>query len=239
VGSLIKGEHAMKRGILGGLLGTAAALLVASGAQAADKLVAPARVSTWTGFYGGVNAGYGFGEIKDELFLGGVSVGSIAVDFSGVFGGGQIGFNAQQGGFVWGVEADIQASGQKGRSTFVFAGPNTLTVDFKVPWFATVRGRAAIANGPSMFFVTGGAAYANGEATATLNGVSASASESRWGWTVGAGYEGMLAGQWSWKIEYLFLSIPDKDFNLGGGATVTESAHDHLVRIGLNYRFGG
>jgi outer membrane immunogenic protein len=229
----------MKRGILGALLGTAAALLVVSGAQAADKLVTPTRAFTWTGFYAGVNAGYGFGEIKDELFLGGASVGSVAVDFSGAFAGGQLGFNAQQGGVVWGAEVDIQSSGQKGSSTFVFPGPNTLTVDFKVPWFATFRGRAAIANGPSMIFVTGGAVYANGEATATLNGVSASSSESRWGWTVGAGYEGMLAGEWSWKIEYLFVSIPDKNFNLGGGATVTETAHDHLIRVGLNYRFGG
>src|SRR5690606_34623970 len=61
-----------------------------------DGPIAAAPFS-WTGFYIGANAGYGWGEIADH-------------EPDGWFGGGQIGFNYQVGSMVLGLEADIQGA---------------------------------------------------------------------------------------------------------------------------------
>ncbi|SFK29247.1 outer membrane protein [Methylorubrum salsuginis] len=88
----------------------------------------PVPVFTWTGFYAGFNAGYGFGtndNRRDPTVIGvnGASglvaaPGAAVVSFSngrnaneGFVGGGQIGYNYQftpGSGFVVGVEADAQ-----------------------------------------------------------------------------------------------------------------------------------
>jgi outer membrane immunogenic protein len=116
------------------LLSSVALLGMAVAAQAADlprRTMAPAPyvaavpVFTWTGFYVGVNAGYGWsdnGNGDDRFRLGAdsVFVGSAPGVFTfrdnndeadGFLGGAQIGYNWQVTpgtGFVWGVEADIQ-----------------------------------------------------------------------------------------------------------------------------------
>jgi outer membrane immunogenic protein len=112
--------------------------------RAAPPVFAPVPPAfTWTGFYVGVNAGYGFGnnENRDNLVF--IPAGSIAgsagtqgtLTFSdsggnksgdGFVGGGQIGYNYQftpGAGFVIGVEADIQYAdfGGRRRNDFGFA----------------------------------------------------------------------------------------------------------------------
>ncbi len=90
-------------------------------------VVAPVAF-TWTGFYGGLNIGYGFGgEDSDEgqqthyANLNSLnSQGSTYTgpawnarnNLNGVLGGGQFGYNLQtSSSFVLGVETDIQGSG--------------------------------------------------------------------------------------------------------------------------------
>ena len=78
-------------------------------------------------------------------------------------------------------------------------------------------------------------------------------SASKFGWTVGAGVETRLGGGWSAKAEYLYVDLGDvtesfaipinpafgPGFNNGGAASVTTTSHvtDHIVRVGLNYKF--
>ena len=115
------------------LLSSVALLGMAVAAQAADlprRTMAPAPyvaavpVFTWTGFYVGVNAGYGWSDNgQDDRFRlgsGDVFTGSApgTVSFrtnndesEGFLGGAQIGYNWQftpGNGFVVGVETDIQ-----------------------------------------------------------------------------------------------------------------------------------
>src|SRR5690606_11776858 len=69
--------------------------------------------SIWDGFYGGLNAGYGWGNA--EVTMGGLTVNE---GIDGWLGGAQIGYNFANGGMVFGVEADIQASDIKGTANF-------------------------------------------------------------------------------------------------------------------------
>lgn len=79
------------------------------------------------------------------------------------------------------------------------------------------------------------------------------ASISAWGATVGAGVEYALSSAWSLKMEYDYLNFggmgmgapPTSTVTINGGVTNNPSAgtssitqNIHLVKIGLNYRFG-
>ncbi len=78
----------------------------------------PAPVYTWTGLYWGGNIGYSWGHAKTEATVLGLGTFSESQKIDGVIGGFQSGYNYQFGAWVWGFETDIQASGQKGGSTF-------------------------------------------------------------------------------------------------------------------------
>src|SRR5262249_54998885 len=103
-----------------------------------------------------------------------------------------------------------------------FAQTFLLTVQQKINWFATVRGRLGWANDGALIYVTAGGAWAgvnetdSALLTATVApGSPAGASFSRTasGAAVGAGIEMRLWAGWTGKVEYLHLDL--------GGATNT------------------
>ena len=175
-----------------------AAALTAAPAFAADmpaqapvytKALAVAAVYDWTGFYVGGNIGYGWGENTDPSLsvinpgddgsigsfltgLPGFASGNLFPNLnpSGVFGGGQIGYDQQFGTWVLGVVADIQASDFKA-SGLVSTPPATTgstldeSLSAKINWFGTVRGKAGVAMNDWLFYGTGGLAYGNTEST--------------------------------------------------------------------------
>jgi len=236
----------MKRMLLvGAAISLAASLcLLSSGAHAADVPIATAPGApvmvrqSWTGFYAGVNAGYGTSVVRIDVLDGGNSIGSDSRKFNGLMAGAQVGFNHQIGNFVWGVEGDYQKSWRKVSRSAISA----FDVELEVPWFATARVRAGIANGPSLFYLAGGAVWTEGELTVSSSVSANGFAEKRDGWTIGGGYEAMLSPQWSWKLEYLYVKVRDKETNLpsdGVGFSVVQHLRDHIIRVGVNYRFGG
>jgi outer membrane immunogenic protein len=74
-----------------------------------------------------------------------------------------------------------------------------------------------------------------------------SASSTRLGWTVGAGFDYSLARNWTVKAEYLYISlgslsyasctVPCSPFFGVLTTTTGVSFREHVVRVGLNYRF--
>jgi outer membrane immunogenic protein len=183
-----------------------------------------APVYNWTGFYLGVNGGWGFGKSRWD------SANSFSVD-GGVVGG-TVGYNWQTGQAVFGLEGDLDWSDIKGSTnTFCAVGCRTSN-----SWLSTVRGRLGFAFDRVLPFVTGGLAI--GDIVAAVPGLPGG-DATRAGWTIGAGVEWAFAGTWSLKGEYLYVDLGK--FNCGlncGGATVDNvSFNTHLVRGGVNFRF--
>jgi len=230
------------------LLASAALLGTAVSAQAADLAVkapyykAPlVSVYNWTGFYIGVNAGVGIGRDRVTHSYTG---DSLYLTPQGGFGGGQIGYNWQGdsllGPIVYGLEADIQGSGLTGGGANV-VGPLQTVYGQKSDWFGTVRGRVGLATGPVLSYFTGGFAYGNVKTTITEGAVTTfSDSRMATGWTIGSGVEAALGGNWTGKIEYLYLNLGNRSDAFATPTQLTNTElRENLFRVGLNYRIGG
>jgi len=235
------------------LLVTTAVLLGATiAAQAADMAVktpylkAPvASVYDWTGFYIGANAGVGLGRNKTELAgFGGASLNTTHLGPQGAIGGGQIGYSWQTGSMfgplILGVEADIQGSGMRDDFTSLRIGETT-AYDQRLDWFGTVRGRIGRADGPVFSYATAGYAYGNVKTTLNQGGVgSFTFDRIQHGWTYGGGVEAALGGNWSAKVEALYVNLGNKtDVFDNGDQTLNSQIRERIYRVGLNYRIGG
>jgi outer membrane immunogenic protein len=288
----------MKMRHLTAALLAAAALTIAwlPDVLAADMLVkAPAMTPvasaySWTGFYVGANAGGGWGRSSTDVVFDPRShfgVIDSAVDpashaINGGLGGLQAGYNWQASAFVFGLETDIQITGQKGdsKSTATVTTsqaclapcvppPPLVTtgkLDYaqKLPWFGTLRGRLGVTPADGwLVYATGGLAF--GEVTSDANltlppgnaclgpcppapsgSAASSFSQTRAGWVVGAGVEAAFGGGWSGKLEYLHLDLGSVSNSFtstihpfDGTFTTRNRVSDEIVRVGVNYRFGG
>ncbi|WP_439497706.1 outer membrane protein [Bosea sp. (in: a-proteobacteria)] len=224
------------------LLSSVAAIgLVAAGAAAAADL--PSRkgpvaapvyyppVFTWTGFYVGVNAGYGFGQI-DSTNLG--IIGGYD-DPDGFIGGGQIGYNYQIGQWVVGLEADFQGADLKASATDPVLG---VRASNEMQWFGTVRGRVGYAFDRFLPYVTGGFAYGSVKNKISTPFGSASNDNTQYGWTLGGGLEYAFTNNLTAKIEYLYVDLDKESFNVPGGTfNANVETKFSVVRAGLNYKF--
>lgn len=181
---------------------------------------------TWTGFYVGPNLGYAWGN---------TSAGGISSNLTGVIGGGQLGYNWQTGPLVLGVEGDFQGSSQSRDDTGVIGG-TTFSVEQRMPWFATLRGRIGYAQDAWMIYFTGGAAWLDYHISASALGTSVSSDTTKTAWTVGAGVEWMFIPRWSAKLEYLYMDGGDTSVTLLG-TTFSGRARDNIIRAGVNYHF--
>jgi outer membrane immunogenic protein len=229
------------RKMAAGLCATASMISVAFAADLprsvykAPAVVAP--IFSWTGFYLGVNLGYGWGKGDGTIGVAGFGSGPISGSSSGVLGGGQIGYNWQTGPVVFGVEADFQGSGAKGNVTATAPGWAMVATN-KEPWFGTIRGRLGYAFDRTMIYATGGGLYGNAELNGTTTASGAfSSSATYWTWTVGGGIEHMFLPNWSAKFEYLYAGTPDKVPAPPLTTAISGSAHGNIVRAGLNYHF--
>jgi outer membrane immunogenic protein len=233
----------MKRLLLGS---SALATVIAGPAMAAPKPIPPMAVPVynWTGWYVGGNIGYSWGNATNnynEAAFGGVT--GLPTSFSsseklnGVIGGAQVGYNWQANAtWVFGLEADIQGSGERGSTnssnpyTFVIncegvcIGHGTInqTQQAKILWFGTVRGRAGVLVNPTLLlYATGGLAYGRISTSGTVTDTACTPSPTvacMWsygnsatnvGWALGAGIEGAIPNtrNWTWKVEYLHIDL--------------------------------
>jgi len=225
---------------VGLMLGASAADLPARPYYKAAPM--PAPVWSWTGFYVGVNAGYGGDRIRYPFdFPIAATSGDATLTSSGGFAGGQIGYNWQTGSWVFGVEADAAWSDITGKVAVSTAG---LSVDAgtRLRWFGTARGRIGYAMDRFMVYGTGGWAY--GETNSFLNAnagifgaVALSQTNRKSGWTAGGGFEYAIMEHVSVKTEYLYLDLGSDTLFASPVFNIREHPTAHTVKAGLNWRF--
>lgn len=184
---------------------------------------------------------------------------------NGVIGGGQAGYNWQFQNWLIGLEGDFQGSDEHSTGALCTAAgcpPGSLlfTTNYRLDWFGTARGRVGLLAAPQfLLYATGGLAYGHFSADAPT--IPLSWGNTRAGWTVGAGAEWAFNSNWSVKLEYLYMDLGDVGgnsvtaststtalgvpvrFNTVTTVTTTSTFNTHftdnIVRVGLNYHFGG
>jgi len=149
----------------------------------APALEAPAPILGWGGFYVGGNVGYS--RAKDDLTVSEFTVNGVSIpgaSFAGLkpkgaIGGVQAGYNWQSAYWVYGLESDLQWSGERDSITdsgnkvtssscfgasltgCSLSGTGAATLASKIDWFGTLRGRIGIASDFFFWYAAGGLAY--------------------------------------------------------------------------------
>jgi len=262
------------------LTAAAIALLAAAPATAADMRAPvykapPLLYDPWTGGYVGINVGYSWGPWGASSNQPVFNFESLTASprLNGWLGGLQAGYNWRgYGPLLLGIEGDVQITGEKASQTwgdpelppnlgetFAFipraGGPATLSHDWQLPWFATLRLRAGVTPVQNwLLYITGGLAvgetryaFSFSQPGAALNfpatptSFALSTRSTRLGFAAGLGSEVRLDPCWSVKLEYLYVdlgsvAIDTRDID-GDPFRVDYRARDHILRIGLNYRF--
>jgi outer membrane immunogenic protein len=138
----------------------------------------------------------------------------------------------------------------------------TEALSYNLQWFATFRGRVGLLATPqTLLYATGGLAVGEFKYSAATNlgiqvfgpglagviptgvaftlpvGPAASSSDTRAGWTVGAGIEHKFTPNWSAKLEYLYMDFGSKTYFSGTANQSEVSFHDQIFRAGINYEF--
>lgn len=255
-----------------------AALLLSLSANwsAAQDLSASAE---WSGAYFGFTAGAVRPE--NEAVRDGFTGALITFDVgNGLFpaeqqgndiaagGGIGIGYNHQRGSFVAGVELDFTVTGAEASKEFSRIDPNPnppfagviteTTYGTEIDNLATLRLRAGVARGRSLFYATGGLAAGNVTNRFSLampnlvipvavpNGYSNNWSEAgtRFGYVIGVGVEHRLDTRTSLKAEILHFDLEDVTVHAEDPPIFGDNTIDYrftndgqVARIGINIRF--
>jgi outer membrane immunogenic protein len=181
-------------------------------------------VSSWTGFYIGVQGGvadhHGSFYDRNGFFNGGTPpFHKFGEDkTSGTFGV-NAGYNLPSGNLVYGIEGDWSDLGGRARRVdfnplrcFPVNGcPFTTTVN--VSWIATARARLGVAFDATLLYVTGGVAF--GRVSNNFNFVIFNApplgvfneSTTKVGWVAGGGVERKLDRNWTIRAEGRYVDL--------------------------------
>jgi outer membrane immunogenic protein len=192
----------------------------------------------WSGFYAGLQAGYAWGDTSASLTtLAPFAVEGYGYSTSGAIGGVHAGFNWQSSNVVFGVETDLELSGIEGSGRGTLGGGHATSID----WMGSLRGRAGITMGRTLFYLTGGLAYGDVSVERTSGAVAtALMADSAWktGWTLGGGIEHAFTPNMTARIEYRYTDLGNVSFtSFAGGASESTDVTHGAVRAGLSFKF--
>ncbi|MBR1158330.1 carbohydrate porin [Bradyrhizobium elkanii] len=222
----------------GAALGAATFGAPATAADLALKSPAARAVYSWTGFYVGAHVGYGDGTLgpgTNPILEQGVF---FPPTITGGIGGFQVGYKQEFANrFVLGFEADATFTGPTDLPRRVL-GPFNSSIDY----VGTLRGRAGYSFGTWMPYVTGGFAWGHSQVRVNdaAGEVISEPGQYQTGWTVGAGAEFAVSGNWTAKVEYDYVDLSRRTLGLNdfGMPGVSIDPRIHLLKFGLNYQLG-
>jgi outer membrane immunogenic protein len=235
-----------------GLTGQASA---ADMAMKAPPMAAP--IMSWGGFYVGINGGGAWTDDPSMTYTDLANIGNTTNAYApstvrpSSSAAGLVGFHA---GYNWqmaptwvlGIEGDWDWTNINARGTNNLFGATNLagatfgllrdnvTLETKVNWLASVRGRLGYTSSNWMFYGTGGVAFADMGFNAQVHCVGpvngagtlcgapgqdirpTGFNNTRVGWVAGAGFEFKPAANWIFGLEYLYYRFDET--NSGGGS---------------------
>ena len=213
--------------------------LLAAAALIATAGISPAALAgdalptgkDWSGLYFGVNGGIGWNDsqVASDFDYRGQTAQSIVDqidgDQSALTGGAMLGYNFQYGHVVLGAEAEVDYLGFNDNDSTVRnldAYSATKDVSLNASWYGLLRGRAGFAALGILLYGTGGLAYGNMEASASVNAIDVATGDSvkwdgssastNWGWTAGAGIEYGISNM-SLGLEYLYVDLGSAEWD--------------------------
>jgi outer membrane immunogenic protein len=226
----------------------------------AGALVTKAPAATvayrWTGCYVGANIGGG----SDRVAFGDANPPARAsgdLGFgrgTGALGGGQIGCDYQAGAWVFGLQGLFDATDLNAASHYLPTdrrAPNIYDTSSHVSSLATATARLGYAIQPQiLIYAKGGGAWMRADLDYAITGMGFvfpfNGSETRTGWTVGAGAEFLVTPNWSVFAEYNYIDFGSKvlalqSYGFAAGTPPAQIQTNHRIDVGMfgvNYRFG-
>lgn len=154
--------------------------------------------------------------------------------------GGQIGYNWQRCGVVFGVEADLTMGDlDTSRTYYAFFGL-PVGLNRSVDWIGSVRTKSGVVVGDLFIYATGGIAFANMSTKSDVFGYSTfKMDDTRIGWVAGIGTEYAINDRMSITGDVLYY-----DFGTEHAVSdLTYISYDDrstmwVSRIGLNFKLG-
>ncbi len=239
---------------LSGLIGASLAVAMNTTTASADKLSrfkawSPrqlgavvdnrAQAFDWSGFYAGLQAGYGWGNTEADAHW--ASMLGAWEDFHygnrGAVGGFHAGYSIDVDDIVFGLEADLEATGIHG------TGSNASAIHATdIDWSTSLRARVGFkVSDRSLVYLTGGVTYASVSITQhTLTGLLPYSTHDEWkaGWTAGAGIEHAITPRITARLEYRYLDLGKISyFDELMAMKATQDLNNHSVRAGFSVRF--
>ena len=236
------------------------ALLLTSPVSAADLAARPhtkapapmvAAVYDWSGFYIGLNGGGGSSHnCWDLTSNNGVALANTpregCHDATGGLVGGQFGYRWQSANWVFGIEAQgdwANLTGSNSSAPAIIPFNNQTRIDA----IGLFTGQVGYAWSNILLYVKGGAAVTDNKysnAFTATGVVFNSATNTRWGGTVGAGIEIGFAPNWSFAVEYDHLFMGNPNIVFPASAIAVSRANNirqdvDMATVRVNYRWGG
>lgn len=202
---------------------------------------APEETFSWTGFYAGLQVGYGrnFDHAVESFTATGAPTG-LVYDFAqyGVTYGGKVGANYQYGMLVTGIEADLEGTNLKGGFVDAPIGSG----GDKIKLQGSVRARLGLAYDRVFVYGTGGLAFAQIESRYTFLATSTDEffTDMRTGWTIGAGADVAVTPNWIIGLDYRhtdYGSIDHVSTVAFAGLTGTHKQTSDVFHLSASYKF--
>ena len=185
----------------------------------------------WTGYYAGLQAGYGWGQSDITVTEG--APFSITPDIDGGFVGGHVAGLWQFNQAVIGGEAELNYSSIGGTA---LSGLGS-TFGTEAKWFGSLNAKAGFAMDRLLVYGIGGLAFAGIE-TSQVAGASFAGTRTNVGWTLGAGVDYALTDKFIVGAQYRYYDFGSEHYD------VAEPFNDrnqnvklNTVGVNLSYKF--
>jgi outer membrane immunogenic protein len=195
---------------------------------------------SWDGFYVGLHAGYGFGDVSGQEQGSALPLESYSLSPKGFAGGVHGGYNMTfMNSYLAGLELSVDDVALTDSAT---TGAISTNVDYKNSYRASLVGRIGYIIDDFLIYGLGGGAYNHANENYTSGGASSSIDNNRIGWTLGAGLEYAINQNWIARGEYRYSDFGSVSTTPAVGAfpspnTVDFKQHDQVISLGLSYKF--